>query len=357
MAIRIVHDRSLAPLTTFEVGGAAESYVKATSESQVIEALWYAQREQLDVTILGGGSNSLIADSGLPGLVLQPAISGRSVTSSADHVCVEVGAGEVWDELVAWSVSEGLCGIEALSGIPGWVGAAPMQNIGAYGQEVASTVEAVRVVSRSGGRAQWLPMSDLGFSYRMSAFKGVWRDRFVITAVRFRLRPGRPDAPRYRELTKRLGPNVDHPQVVRDAVLELRRCKSMVIDKDDPNHRSAGSFFLNPILDPVEYKILCSRFSEQGGDPELIPNWPEDDRIKVPAAWLMERAGLVKGFTYGAAALSSNHCLALINPGCAQSKDLLALARHARAQVQEAFGVRLIPEPVFMGFSQGVDAW
>ena len=357
MTIRVINHRLLAPLTTLEVGGAAEAFVRATSESQLIEALWFAQREQLDLTVLGGGSNSLIADSGVSGLVVQPAIKGRTVTVRDDHVSVEVGAGELWDDLVAWSVAEGLCGIEALSGIPGWVGAAPMQNIGAYGQEVASTVDAVRVVHRGRGRAEWLPAKDLQFSYRMSAFKCRWRDRFVITAVRFRLRRGQPDPPRYRELTQRVGAQVDHPQIIRDAVLALRRRKSMVIDREDPNRRSAGSFFLNPILNPTDYKILCARFKDQGGDPVAIPNWQEGDSIKVPAAWLMERAGLVKGLRYGAAALSTNHCLALINPGTATSADILALARHARATVQEFFGVRLNPEPVFMGFSHGVDAW
>jgi UDP-N-acetylmuramate dehydrogenase len=356
MAIRIDHDRLLAPLTTLQVGGPADHLVRAQSQSQVVEAIWHAQREGLELTILGGGSNSLVADQGVSGLVLQPALLGRDVTRDGDLVVVEVGAGVLWDDLVAWSVAEGLCGLEALSGIPGWVGAAPMQNIGAYGQEVASVVDAVQVVSRQPGASKWLPAEQLGFAYRMSSFKGVWRDRFVITAVRFRLRRGRPTEPKYAELAKALGGQVDHPEQVRQAVLELRRGKSMVIDDQDPNHRSAGSFFLNPILSPTEFEMLRARVTQASLDSNSIPNWLDAKGVKVPAAWLMERAGLTKGFRLGAAELSTKHCLALINPGSARACDLLALAAFARRQVAEVFGVRLVPEPVFVGFSQGVDA-
>jgi UDP-N-acetylmuramate dehydrogenase len=355
MAIRIEHQVALAPRTTLAVGGEARHLVLARSEAEVIEALWWARRRSVSVTVLGGGSNSLIADAGVDGLVLQPAMVGRSVSEQGDQVLVEVGAGENWDQLVAWAVDQGLCGIEALSGIPGWVGAAPMQNIGAYGQEIASVVDAVRVVARSRGQARWVNAKELGFAYRMSAFKGAWRDRYIITSVRLRLRRGRPAPPRYAELAKRLGGEPDHPSSVRQAVLELRRSKSMVYDPEDANHRSAGSFFLNPLLSPLSFEVLRRRLGEQGIDPATLPNWPEGDQLKVPAAWLMERAGLHKGLLHGPTGLSSNHCLALINRGNAEAKDLIALAALARGVVFKTFGVTLSPEPVFVGFSHGVD--
>ena len=355
MAIRIQRDHALAPLTTLEVGGSADVYVRAETEGQVVEAIWYAQRAGLALTVLGGGSNSLVADAGVRGVVLQPAVMGRRVRAEGDAVAVEVGAGVPWDELVAWSVSAGLCGLEALSGIPGWVGAAPMQNIGAYGQEVADVVEAVRVVRRDRGDATWLAADQLDFSYRMSAFKGRWRDRFVITAVRFRLRRGAPDPPRYRELMRAVGEGVDHPQVIRDAVLSLRRSKSMVLDDADPNRRSAGSFFLNPILSPVDFERLKGRLSDHDLDPETLPVWLEGSHHKVPAAWLIERAGFQKGFAHGRAALSSRHCLALINPGSATARDLIELAQHVQGQVALQWGVDLEPEPVLVGFAKGLD--
>ena len=224
MAIRIEQMVALAPRTTLVVGGAARYFVAAQSEAEVVEALWWARRCTADVMVLGGGSNSLIADKGFDGLVLQPAILGRRVIADDDTLSIEVGAGETWDDFVAWSVDQGLCGIEALSGIPGWVGAAPMQNIGAYGQEIASVVEAVKVVTRTRGEPCWLPAKELGFAYRTSAFKGVWRDRYIITAVRLRLHRGRPAPARYAELAKLLGGDADHPDAVRQEGLQTHLC-------------------------------------------------------------------------------------------------------------------------------------
>ena len=209
-------------------------------------------------------------------------------------------AGVPWDELVI----ERLGGSVRLRSAQRHSGQGAPIYIGAYGQEVADVVEAVRVVRRDRGDATWLAADQLDFSYRMSAFKGRWRDRFVITAVRFRLRRGAPDPPRYRELMRAVGEGVDHPQVIRDAVLSLRRSKSMVLDDADPNRRSAGSFFLNPILSSVDFERLKGRLSDHGLDPETLPVWLEGSHHKVPAAWLIERAGFQKGFAHGRAALS-----------------------------------------------------
>ena len=236
------------------------------------------------------------------------------------------------------------------------MGAAPMQNIGAYGQEVASVVVAVRVVPRGRGDASWVPAEALGFGYRTSIFKGAWRDRCVITGVRLRLRRGRPDEPRYGELAQRLGGRADHPSQVREAVLELRRGKSMLYDTSDPNHRSAGSFFVNPVVDELQAQVVRGRVAEAGLDATAMPSWPEPNGVKLSAAWLMDHSGLHKGLEWGAAGLSSNHCLALINRGGATAQDLIALAAHARRRVLERFGVCLVPEPVFVGFAGNVDS-
>jgi UDP-N-acetylmuramate dehydrogenase len=355
MAINVQKQVDLAAKTTFNVGGKASHYLAASSEGELLEGLWWAHRQGLAVEVLGGGSNCLVADSGLDALVLQPALKSRKVERGSELWSIEVGAGEIWDDFVAWSVAEGLCGIESLSGIPGWVGAAPMQNIGAYGQEVSSVVEAVRVIKRDRGEALWLPAKALGFSYRMSNFKGAWRDHYIISAVRFSLRRGRPDAARYAELAKRLGGEADSPEQVRAAVLELRAGKSMLYDLSDPNHRSAGSFFLNPELDDLGLAMLRQRAEFAGLDTREMPVWAQDSGHKLSAAWLMQHAGLSKGLVQGRAGLSSNHCLALINRGSAEAGDLLSLAAFARSRVNEVFGLQLCPEPVFLGFPCDVD--
>jgi UDP-N-acetylmuramate dehydrogenase len=355
MAINVQTQVDLAAKTTLNVGGKASHCLAACNEAELLEALGWAHRRGLRVEVLGGGSNCLIADGDIDALILQPALKGRQVERGPKRWSVEVGAGENWDDFVAWSVAEGLCGIESLSGIPGWVGAAPMQNIGAYGQEVSSVVQAVRVMARDRGEASWLPAKELNFAYRMSNFKGPWRDRYIITAVRFSLRPGRPELARYAELAKRLDGEADTPEQVRAAVLELRASKSMLYDPSDPNHRSAGSFFLNPQVDDMGLATLRQRALLAGIDTSEMPFWAQAGGYKLSAAWLMQRAGLGKGYIHGHAGLSSNHCLALINRGSAQAADLLSLAAFARRTVSEVFGVLLCPEPVFLGFACDVD--
>jgi UDP-N-acetylmuramate dehydrogenase len=316
----------LAPLTTLRLGGPAASYVEARTESEVIEA---ARRADL---ILAGGSNVVIADEGV-------GVVARIVTRGVDRdgPRLTVAAGEEWDPLVALCVADGLQGFECLSGIPGSVGATPIQNVGAYGQEVAETVESVRVFDRETRRVEDMTPAECGFVYRGSVFK--YHDRRIVLSVTFRLNESPTSGPlRYAELARALdipiggsAPLAD----VRHAVLELRRGKGMVIDPADPDSVSAGSFFTNPILDRA---------------PEGAPAWPEPDgRVKTSAAWLIEQAGFHKGYGNGRVGISTKHTLALINRGGATTAELMALAREIAAGVEDRFGIALHPEPVLVG--------
>ena len=317
----------LAPLTTLRLGGPAGRYVEARTESEVIEA---AREASL---ILAGGSNVVIADEGVPGTVAR--IVTRGV--ERDGARLTVAAGEDWDPLVAMCVAEGLQGFECLSGIPGSVGATPIQNVGAYGQEVSETVESVRVFDRETGRVEDMTPAECGFVYRGSVFK--YHDRRVVLSVTFRLNESPVSGPlRYAELARTLDVPVGGSAPlaeVREAVLALRRRKGMVIDPADPDTVSAGSFFTNPILDTP---------------PDGAPFWPEPDgRFKVSAAWLIEQAGFHKGYGDGRAGISSKHTLALINRGGATTTELMALAHEIAAGVHDRFGVALHPEPVLVG--------
>ncbi len=314
----------LAELTTLRLGGPAEQLIEARTEAEVIEAAPGAD------LILAGGSNLVIADEGVPGTVLRIATRGVE----RDDLRLTVAAGEDWDALVARCVAEGLQGFECLSGIPGTVGATPIQNVGAYGQEVSETVESVRVLDRETGRVEEMPASACGFVYRGSVFK--YHDRRVVLSVTFRMREAERSGPiRYAELARALdvpiggsAPLAD----VRKAVLALRRRKGMVIDPADPDSVSAGSFFTNPILDTA---------------PEGAPVWPEPDgRVKTSAAWLIEQAGFHKGYGNGRIGISTKHTLALVNRGGATTAELIALACEIVAGVRTRFGVVLHPEPV-----------
>jgi UDP-N-acetylmuramate dehydrogenase len=317
----------LAPLTTLRLGGPAARLVEARTEDEVVEAARGAS------LLLAGGSNVVIADEGVPGTVA------RIVTRGVERegLRLTVAAGEEWDPLVAMCVAEGLQGFECLSGIPGSVGATPIQNVGAYGQEVAETVESVRVYDRATARVEDMPAAACGFVYRGSVFK--YHDRRVVLSVTFRLRDSALSGPlRYAELTRKLdvplggsAPLAD----VRQAVLELRRGKGMVIDPADPDSVSAGSFFTNPILD---------------APPAGAPAWPEPDgRVKVSAAWLIEQAGFHKGYGNGRVGISNKHTLALVNRGGATTAELMSLAREIAGGVEEHFGIALHPEPVLVG--------
>jgi UDP-N-acetylmuramate dehydrogenase len=291
--------------------------------------------------LLAGGSNLVLPDAGWPGVVVR--IETRGI--ERDGAALEVQAGEPWDDLVAATVEEGLAGFECLSGIPGSVGATPIQNVGAYGQEVSETVRSVRVLDRTTGTIDELAPADCGFTYRSSAFKRA--DRWVVLAVTFAVHRADSSQPlRYAELARALDlePGARAPLCeVREAVLALRRGKGMVLDPADPDTISAGSFFMNPILDADTVAALRPR-------PPAFPQ--PDGRVKTSAAWLIERAGFAKGYARGRVAISSKHALALVNRGGASTGELLALAREIAAGVRERFGVQLEPEPTIVG-----EAW
>lgn len=338
----------LAPRTSFRLGGPARTLVEADSDGDIEGVL----REQgaSPLFVLGGGSNLLVADQGYDGLVLAIRSRGVSLRRDGDAVRVAAAAGEPWDDLVARCVDEGLAGIECLSGIPGQVGATPIQNVGAYGQEVSDTLVAVHAYDRERGERVSLHPEDCAFAYRDSAFKSRWPGRHVILSVEFRLRPGPPAPPRYGELTAALGDEPPTLPRLRALVIELRRRKGMVLDDADPDTRSAGSFFTNPILTPEAWVALQERVAPGLRPGERIPSFDGGaGRTKVAAAWLIERAGFPRGFQRGGAAISSRHALALVNRG-GTAADVLALAREIQQGVRETFGVELTPEPVLLGF-------
>ncbi|GAA3091270.1 UDP-N-acetylmuramate dehydrogenase [Streptosporangium carneum] len=333
----------LAPYTTLGLGGPAGAFVEAGSAEEIVELVAGADRAGEPVLVLGGGSNLVVADEGFDGLVVR--VASRGVEVDGDRITAQ--AGEDWDALVALAVAEGRPGIECLSGIPGLVGSTPIQNVGAYGQDVSQTVTGVRVYDRRTGEVSDLTAAECGFAYRHSAFKQE-PDRHVVLAVTYELARGETSGPvAYRELAARLGVELgDRVPLARarEAVLELRRGKGMVLDATDPDTRSAGSFFTNPILT-----------AEQAAELELrVPGFPRWDTpegsVKVPAAWLIENAGFPKGYRRGPARISTKHTLAMTNPELsATTADLLDLAREVRDGVLEKFGVTLVNEPVMVG--------
>jgi UDP-N-acetylmuramate dehydrogenase len=335
----------LAPLTTIRLGGAAKRLVEAHNEAEAIESVREAEATGEPVLVLAGGSNVVIADEGFPGTVVRLLTSG--VTRHGDSE-LEVQAGEPWDPLVESAVTEGLAGIECLSGIPGSVGATPIQNVGAYGQEVSDTITRVRVYDRRAQQVEELAPDECEFTYRSSAFKRNPGRRLVLS-VTFALHRDRESRPiRYAELARKLDVALGDTAPlaeVREAVLELRRGKGMVIDRDDPDTVSVGSFFTNPILSPEEIDEIARR---AGVRPPAFPE--PDGRVKTSAAWLVERAGFERGYGLpGPAAISTKHTLALTNRGGATTAQLLALAHEVADGVERELGVRLVPEPVLVG--------
>ena len=333
---------ALAEHTTLRLGGPAQDFQVATTESQLVDVVATADREGTPVLVLGGGSNLVVSDDGFPGTVVH--VRTRGIESEPDGlVRVTVAAGEDWDDFVDHAVSRGWSGIEALSGIPGSVGATPIQNVGAYGQEVCETVASVRCWDRVEQRVTTLSASDCGFGYRTSRFK---KDptRHVVLSVTFHFTPGDLGAPvSYAELARRLGvePGQRAPmRRVREAVLELRAGKGMVLDSADHDTWSAGSFFTNPFLDAEVAAAL----------PDGVPRWPQPDgSMKTSAAWLIEHSGFGKGYGNGRVAVSSKHTLALTNRGGASARELVELAEEIQAGVLEKFGVLLVNEPVLVG--------
>ena len=348
-------DAPLAPLTTLRLGGPADRLVTVTDEEELVDAVRDADAAGERLLLLAGGSNLVIADAGFPGLVVRVATRGIDQAPARDgRVRVTVQAGEPWDGVVAAAVVAGLAGIECLSGIPGSTGATPIQNVGAYGQDVSATVTAVRVLDRRTGAVEELPPEACGFAYRSSAFRG--RDTHVVLAVTFSLaRAAAAEPVRYAELARALDVEVGASaplDEVREAVLRLRRGKGMVIDPDDPDSVSAGSFFTNPILAAEDFEALERRAAERFGAAVRPPRFPEPDgRVKTSAAWMIERAGFSKGYGEGAIGISAKHALALVNRGGGTTAELVALAREIAGGVRDTLGVELQPEPTLVGVS------
>ncbi|GAB3137076.1 UDP-N-acetylmuramate dehydrogenase [Microbispora hainanensis] len=337
----------LAPYTTLRTGGPARAFTQARTQDELIAIVAEADRAREPVLVLGGGSNLVVSDDGFDGLVVRVATLGVEEMSQDGRVLVTVQAGEDWDALVARCVAEGWSGVECLSGVPGLVGSTPIQNVGAYGQDVSQTVAAVRVYDRRTGEVRDLTAAECGFAYRHSAFKHE-PDRHVVLAVTYALERSPLSGPvAYKELAARLGVEIGARVPLaeaREAVLELRRGKGMVLDPGDPDTRSAGSFFTNPVLGPEEAAALELRAPGH-------PRWDmPGGMVKVPAAWLIENAGFPKGYEKGRVRISTKHTLALTNPtGEAGAAELLALAREVREGVHEKFGVWLVNEPVLVG--------
>ncbi|MCP2166029.1 UDP-N-acetylmuramate dehydrogenase [Goodfellowiella coeruleoviolacea] len=346
---------SLAAHTTLRLGGPAARFLPATSATELIDAVRAADTAGEPLLLLGGGSNVVVGDAGFAGLVVRVATTGRRVDSIGDGLVeLTVEAGEDWDSVVADAVDQGLGGLECLSGVPGLVGATPVQNVGAYGVEIADLLTSVDLLDRRSGQVRRVAAAELGLGYRTSVLKGT--DSAVVLRARFRLTSGGESAPiRYAELARVLGVGADErvpAEAARQAVLELRRGKGMVLDPADHDTWSAGSFFTNPVLDADTFPLVLARIQGQLGEGVAVPSYPAaDGHHKLSAAWLIERAGFTRGHQGpgGRVALSGKHTLALTNRGGACAEDLLTLAREVRDGVRSAFGVELRPEPVLVG--------
>ncbi len=334
----------LAPYTTMKIGGRARFFVEARIESDVVDALRFAFEKGLDVFVLGGGSNVLISDKGFDGMVLHTSTQGIEFNEAGESVIATVQAGEDWDDFVAKCVERNLAGVECLSGIPGQVGGTPVQNVGAYGQEVSETIVSVRCLDRKSLAVRELSNEHCGFSYRKSIFNSTDAGHYIVLSVKFSLKLNGEPKIAYKDVRDYFVDRTPTLAEVRDAVLAIRRSKSMVLDADDPNSRSAGSFFKNPI---VGIEILATIRDSFPG----VPSFTVDaDNAKIPAAWLIENAGFQKGFVLGAAAISTKHTLALINRGNATSAQIIELKEKIQSEVESRFGIRLEPEPIFVGF-------
>ena len=349
MTLIIEKNVSLAELTTLKIGGAAKFFARAETENHIGEALSFAEANDLQIFILGGGSNVLIADAGFDGLVLQIAVKGISVAKSGNKFKVTANAGEDWDAFCAFAVGENLQGVECLSGIPGFVGGTPVQNVGAYGQEVSETICRVRAFDRSEKKFVELSNADCQFAYRASLFNSSGKNRFVVSAVTFALNKDATPKIFYRDLREKFGERVPDLPEIRHAVLQIRAAKSMVINENDPNSRSAGSFFKNPIVSRAQFSEIEKLASEQG--IQSVPCFKYDrQNVKIPAAWLIENGGFGKGFKLGSVGISTNHSLALINRGGATAGEMITLKNEIQARIKEIFDIELQLEPIFVGF-------
>lgn len=346
-------DVSLAPLTTLRLGGSARRLVTATSEDELIDVVREVDADGEPLLVLAGGSNVVISDDGWDGTVVRVATGGVAIQPSpAGNAIVRIAAGEGWDQLAERLVDEGLTGAECLAGIPGSAGATPIQNVGAYGQEIGSSLVSVRVLDRLSGAVSQMPAADCGLRYRSSVFKR--SDRYLVLSVELELQRSALSQPiAYAELARRLGVEVGARvplTAAREAVLDLRRGKAMVLDPADRDTWSAGSFFTNPVLTPEAFAELRRRAAELLGAGHEPPCFPAaGGSVKTSAAWLIERCGFHKGDRRGGVAISSRHALALTNCGDGTAAELIGFAREIAVKVHESLGVSLRPEPVLVG--------
>ena len=346
-------DVVLAPWTTLGIGGPARFFVSASTIDELRDAVDWARGSGHPLFILGGGSNLLVSDEGFAGLVLHVALRGIVVEGvDGTSATIRVAAGEPWERVVSMAVARAWAGIECLSGIPGSTGATPIQNVGAYGQDVSETIIRVEALELATGRIVTLTRDECRFGYRSSVFKGEAKGQFLVTAVTFRLRPGGEAAINYPELKTLLDENgvaASDLMRVRDAVIAIRKRKGMVLDRNDPDTRSDGSFFMNPIVDRNAFDVFLRR-ATAFADGGKIPSFPAGDDIKLSAAWLIEHAGFQKGFVHGSVGLSSKHSLAIMNRGGGTAREVRELVSLIQNGVRERFGVEVLPEPNFIGF-------
>jgi len=347
-------DVPLAPYTTLGIGGPAKFFTEATSVDELRVALTWAAANEQPLFVLSGGSNVLISDEGFEGLVLHAALRGITVESEDEFATVRVAAGEPWDDFVALAVRNRWAGIECLSGIPGSTGATPIQNVGAYGQDVSETIIRVEVLERQTGLVSTMTAWDCAFGYRSSVFKGRHRDRYIVTGVTFRLKRDGTASIRYPELQQSIderGIAIHDLGAIRQAVIAIRRRKGMVLDPNDPDTRSDGSFFMNPVLPAEQAESFLQKAKAIGDRVPAFPN--SDGTVKLSAAWLIEHAGFHKGFVRGNVGLSSKHTLAIINRGGGTAREVLELVRMIQDGVRAKFGVEIHPEPNLVGVAGG----
>ena len=341
-------DVSLAQWCTLGIGGPARWFVRAQNEGEVRSALAWARDKGVDAHVLGGGSNVVFADEGFDGLVLQIDVRGIDRTVTGGRPTWTAGAGESWDDFVAIAVDENAAGLECLSGIPGLVGGTPVQNVGAYGQDVSGVIGCVHVIDRLTGEALVLDAGDCGFGYRTSRFKR--EGAFIVSRVVFTLHSDGKPTVTYADVVahfERLGEPQPTLKDVREAILDIRRRKGMVIEPSNPAHRSVGSFFVNPVITSNHFARIRERFTQ-----DVVPHYPmATGAVKVPAAWLIEQAGFPKGLRRERVGVSPFQAQAILNHGGASARDVVALAADIKRAVWNMFTISLVPEPVFVGFS------
>jgi UDP-N-acetylmuramate dehydrogenase len=352
-SLKILENISLAPFTTFGIGGRARWFAEVAGEDEVPQAVAWAQEHGAPLFVLGSGSNLLVADAGFDGLVLHVALLGIAAADADGHRIYRAAAGELWDDFVARSVEDKCTGIECLAGIPGTVGGTPVQNVGAYGQEVSTTIHRVRAFDLHERMFVEFNAEECGFAYRRSRFNSADRGRFLVTRVDYRLTPGGAPSLEYADVRRAMdAAGIANPAVaqVALAVRHIRSSKGMLIVAGDADSRSAGSFFKNPVVSEELFQKIAA---DGASAPPRFPARPGADdqgRVKIPAAWLIEQAGFCKGYALGAAGISSRHTLALVNRGGATASEILTLAARIADAVEGRFGVCLEREPVLLGF-------